>query len=355
MIWDEIRWPEELHQPSLDEKPPTILLVQTVEQLPEKSPSVIIPGVVRQGEIILIGGHSKSWKSWALLDLLYCVANGMPWFSFPAVIGSVLHIDLELADWDIRHRFTAIQKSYNDGSFDNIRVVAHRGKKLGLGDLEQVSTELKELNFALISLDPTYRLLADENENEAGVITELMNKFLELGTSLQAAIALLQHFSKGNQSDKEPLDRFSGSGVWARHPDALVMFSQHEDENAFTINFVFRSFPPIEPFVVKWEFPRFRLASELDPDKLRQSKGGRPQVSSAEKLCSLVHADETICYSDFFRRAHSLSGLSEATFKRRLKDAKNQELLFLSPINNEYALTSNYAKRNGNQKIMGSK
>jgi hypothetical protein len=33
-----------------------------------------------------------------------------------------------------------------------------------------------------------------------------------------------------------------------------------------------RSFPPIEPFCVRWDFPRWTLADDLDPADLREAK-----------------------------------------------------------------------------------
>src|SRR3954462_16003810 len=83
------------------------------------------------------------------------------------------------------------------------------------------------------------------------------------------------HFAKGNAAAKETIDRISGSGVFARDPDSLIPFTKHEEEGAFTVEMVLRNLPPVEPFVVKWEWPLFRRASQLDPARLKQA-GGRP-------------------------------------------------------------------------------
>jgi hypothetical protein len=45
--------------------------------------------------------------------------------------------------------------------------------------------------------------------------------------------------------------------------------------------------------------------------------------------------------------ARGVRAMKKSTFDRRLRDAKNQKLIYLSPLNNEYALTSEYLKRNG--------
>ena len=46
------------------------------------------------------------------------------------------------------------------------------------------------------------------------------------------------HFAKGNASAKGTIDRISGSGVFARDPDSLVVFTRHEEEGAFVVEMV---------------------------------------------------------------------------------------------------------------------
>jgi hypothetical protein len=316
-------------------------------QLPKIKPPVMIEGLLRQQEILLMGGQAKRWKSWARLDLLYCVSNGMPWFGFETVQARVLHADLELHAATLRERLELISASYGQGSCDNIDLISARGQTFTCDDLEMLHEYIEQNLYGIFSLDPIYRLLAGKNENDAGVITHLLNRFLVLGFDLKAAIALLQHFAKGDPSQKDSQDRFSGSGVWGRFPDTLMTFTDLETENAFSVETTLRDFEPIDPFAIRWEFPRFRIDPQLDPEKLRQAKGGRPKLSSAERLASLLHADESICYADLFRRASSLCQMKKSTFDRRLREAKTQKLIYLSPLNNEYALTSEYLKRNG--------
>jgi hypothetical protein len=321
--------------------------IQDFNSLPDQMPPTIIEGLVRKSEILLVGGHSKSWKSWAMLDLLFCIANGFPWLCFQTTKGLILHIDLELLSADVKRRFRLIQESYGKGSFENLRLVSLRGQPFNLADLLGLVPRLENQDWSLIFLDPTYRLHAGHNESDPGVITELLNKCLAIGTFLKTALALLQHFSKGNQADKTAIERFSGTSVWGRYPDALLTFTQHEDEEAFTVEPTLRAFPPIDPFAVRWEYPRFRLAGDLDPEKLRHPKAGRPKLNSAEQLAGLIHADESISYSDLCRRAQTLCQMKKRTFDRRLAEAKRQSLIYLSPLNDEYALTSEYLQRNG--------
>jgi hypothetical protein len=316
-------------------------------QLPKAKPPTLIEGLLRAQEILLMGGQAKRWKSWARLDLLYCVANGMPWFGFPTAQARVLHVDLELHGASIRERLELIQNSYGQGTCANIDLITARGAIFTLRDLELLPDYIEENVYGLFSLDPIYRLLGSKNENDAGVVTDLLNRFLSVGFNLKAATALLQHFAKGDPSQKDSQDRFSGSGVWGRFPDVLLTFTDLETEHCFSVEVTLRDFPPVDPFAVRWEYPRFRVDSELDPEKLKERKGGRPKLSSAEKLCAIIGAEERISHADLWRRAQELCTISKSTFDRRLREAKNQKLLFLSPLDAMYALSSQYLQRNG--------
>jgi len=99
----------------------------------------------------------------------------------------------------------------------------------------------------------------------------LMNEFEHLAVRHNLSVILSHHFAKGNASGKESIDRFSGSGVFARNPDSLVVLTAHEeDERTFSCDITLRNFPPMDPFVVQWKYPLFRVNWGLNPDKLKK-------------------------------------------------------------------------------------
>src|SRR5262249_51704582 len=76
--------------------------------------------------------------------------------------------------------------------------------------------------------------------------------------------------------------------VFARDPDSLLIFTRHEMEDAFTVEATLRNFKPIEPFCVRWQFPLMGRDGELDPARLKQSKGGRKRTHAPEQLCAAI-------------------------------------------------------------------
>jgi hypothetical protein len=136
--------------------------------------------------------------------------------------------------------------------------------------------------------------------------------------------------------------------VWARHPDALVTFTEHQEQDCFGVEFTLRSFAPRDPIAVRWKYPRFQIDTNLDPEKLKSAKTGRPKLNTAEQLAGLLSANESLSYCDFKRRAAKVCDIKPRTFDRRLKEAKNQKLVFLSTLTNEYELTSSYLEKHKN-------
>lgn len=338
---------EELRR-AKEQAPDPLPSICKINDLPSTATPVIVEGLWRRQEILLLGGHAKSWKSWAQMDLSYCIANGLPWLIWDKIDrSSVLHIDLELFDFEIRKRFEVIQASHGAGSLNSIDVLSLRGCNFSLSDFSDLSGAIPPDKYSVISIDPVYRMLAGSgvNESDPGVIIDLMNRSSRLVKKTGAGLSLLQHFSKGNQSEKRAIDSYSGSGVWGRAPDICMAFREHEEEKSYQVSVDQRHWLSPEPFAARFAYPRFELAAELDPENLkRQKPPGRPSVFSTEDLCNLINSDEYVSYSDLLRRAE-VGKTNKRTFERRLKDAKLQGFLALNPTDSTYFLTSLYLKK----------
>ncbi|MEE1199029.1 MAG: hypothetical protein U0L09_00100, partial [Christensenellales bacterium] len=60
------------------------------------------------------------------------------------------------------------------------------------------------------------------DENSADQMAQFCNQFDLVCTELGCAVIYCHHHSKGGQGQKRSMDRASGSGVFARDPDALI-------------------------------------------------------------------------------------------------------------------------------------
>lgn len=238
-------------------------------------PGEVIKGILHKGSKLVVGGTSKGKKSWTLLDLAVSVSSGTPWWGFPTVQGRVLYINFEIQQAFFEGRAAVVAQAkevtLGAGTFMSMTL---RGSTEAIENLadEIIAYILDMEPFALIILDPVYKLMAGRDENKAGDVTAVLNQIERVAVQTGAAIAIGAHFSKGNQAGKDSIDRIGGSGAFARDPDAILIMTAHEESDAFTIEATLRNFPPTDPFVVRWEFPLFVRDNSLDPAALKLPK-----------------------------------------------------------------------------------
>ena len=257
-----------------------------VEQLCDAAilpPPLIIEGILHQGCKMILGGTSKSNKSWCLLDLALSVASGQPWWNRQCVKLPVIYINFELHPWAVVQRLRAIfeaRPELRNAARGNLHIWNLRGHNADIALLRpKLEEQLAKHQFGLIILDPAYKLLGNRDENANGEIADLMNEFEALAQKTGAAIVVAHHFAKGDSTAKSAMDRMSGAGVWVRDPDTVIVLTPHEEPDHFTVTSILRNLPQLPEFVVGWNYPLMKVASDLNPEALR-----RPQ--SKNKVCS---------------------------------------------------------------------
>ena len=266
-------------------------LIDAVDFLanPIDSPAEIVEGILHQGSKLVLGGSSKSFKTWNLLDLAISVATGADWLGRLTSQGKVLFLNFEIQGYAWQRRIESVARAkgveLKSGQLDLLNMRGHAAsfKKL----IPQIIQRCRNKNYVLVVLDPIYKIYGDADENKASDVAALLNALEQLATESGAAVAFGAHFAKGNASGKETIDRISGSGVFARDPDSLLILTKHEEEDAFAVEAVLRNFPPVKPFVVRWKFPLMQRADELDPKRLKKA-GGRNKAHDPKKLLAAI-------------------------------------------------------------------
>jgi hypothetical protein len=287
-------------------------------------PAELVEGILHLVSKLVFGGSSKSFKTWCLLDLAISIATGTNWLGRRTAQGKVLFVNFEIQPHAWQRRISAVAEAkavqIQPGAITlwNLRGHAADFRQLIPKIIERCRAE----KFALIILDPIYKLYGGTDENAAGDVAELLNSLESLAVETGAAIAFGAHFAKGNASAKEAIDRISGSGVFARDPDSLLIFTKHETDDAFTVEPILRNFAPVAPFVVRWEFPLMRPDDELDPAKLKQAAGRKPTYLPDDLLKLLPRAG--LMNPEWMEKAAE-EGISRPTFyrlKKALFDAR---------------------------------
>lgn len=191
---------------------------------PPKMADSLIAGVLRQGDKMLMSGPSKAGKSFAMLELAIAIAEGSEWLGWQCAQGRVLYVNLELNRASCYHRLIAVYDRLGlpPRHIDEVDVWNLRGKAMPMTELAPrlIHRALKRKYIAIL-IDPIYKVITGD-ENAADQMAKFCNQFDKVCYELGAAVIYCHHHSKGSQGQKRAADRASGSGVFARDPDAQL-------------------------------------------------------------------------------------------------------------------------------------
>ncbi len=218
--WNEWKeWIESIN----DDLPDPESLESEWDNLPELAPC-LIDGLLRQGHKMLIAGPSKAGKSFALIEMCIAIAEGKEWLGWKCTKGKILYVNLELDRPSCLHRFKDVYSAleWKPNNLNNIDIWNLRGKSVPMDKLApKLIRRAQKKNYIAIVIDPIYKVITGD-ENSADQMAHFCNQFDKVCTELGCAVIYCHHHSKGSQGNKRSMDRASGSGVFARDPDALI-------------------------------------------------------------------------------------------------------------------------------------
>ncbi|WP_217588764.1 AAA family ATPase [Lentibacillus saliphilus] len=218
--WEEWHdWIEDIN----DDLPDPESLTDFWDDMPKLAPP-LIEGVLRQGHKMLMAGPSKAGKSFALIELSIAIAEGRQWLGWNCTKGKVLYVNLELDRPSALHRFKDVYNAlgWQPSNLSNIDIWNLRGKSVPMDKLApKLIRRAAKKNYIAVIIDPIYKVLTGD-ENSADQMAHFTNQFDKVCTELGSSVIYCHHHSKGTQGGKKSMDRSSGSGVFARDPDALI-------------------------------------------------------------------------------------------------------------------------------------
>lgn len=315
------------------------------ENLPHLAPVLIGTeehGILRQGHKGMLAGQSKAGKSFALLQLGLAVATGGTWLGYPCTQGRVLYVNLEIDAASFAHRVADIasvkQLTGNWATrFDilNLRGFCAPLDKLAPKIIHKClkASDGKKGYYSIVIIDPLYKIITGD-ENSASEMSKFTALFDKIAYSTGAATFSVHHHSKGAQGTKRTMDRASGSGVFARDPDALLDLSPlvvPDDEKdaldgttAWRLSATLREFKEPEPINVYFRYPVHELAGDearawkvegeeepykrLTPKEREQRKETRKQ----EKR-DVINATLSMVWNEKFKYRYSVKDVEPVT------------------------------------------
>lgn len=261
---------------------PGMVALDAYKDNPPKLPEELIKGILRCGHKMLISGPSKAGKSFALMELCIAIAEGKSWLGFPCKKGRVLYVNLEIDPASCIMRFMKIYEAlgWQKKHLADIIVWNLRGHAVPLDKLvPKLIRRVHDQHFDAIIVDPIYKVITGD-ENNASDMALFCNQFDKICTSTGCATIYCHHHSKGAQGAKKAMDRASGSGVFARDPDAqldltplemtedLKNYVQDGGATAWRMESNLREFPNVTPVNFWFEYPIHRVD---DTDQLHNA------------------------------------------------------------------------------------
>lgn len=275
-----------------DDLPEIEYLSDFIENPPDQPPE-LIAGLLRQGHKMLMAGPSKAGKSFALIELCIAIAEGRKWLGFQCRKGKVLYINLEIDPASVKHRFRdiydALKIPWKNGQ--NIMVWNLRGYSQTLDKLApKIIRKIQNEDVTAVILDPIYKVITGD-ENNASEMGAFCNQFDKICAAANVSMIYCHHHSKGAQGGKKAMDRASGSGVFARDPDALIdivsleitddyknNYQDNPNATPWQVEFVLREFASPPPLRIVFSWPIHYVDNSPDIKALA------PQGSSEANL-----------------------------------------------------------------------
>lgn len=264
----------EWRQAEADDLPADISLMDVWQELPPLKPE-LIPGILRVGHKLLLAGPSKAGKSFLLINLAISIAEGADWLGSRCRKGKVCYINLELDAPSCLRRFKDIydRRGLNPDNLSNITIWNLRGKSVPMNRLAPIAIRrFKDRGYSAIIIDPIYKVITGD-ENNATEMSRFCSYFDQIASELQVSVIYCHHHSKGASGKyANAADRSSGSGVFARDPDAILDMRELKTEGftdkyrklhpdagdiltGWEVSGTFREFAPAPPFRVWFDYP----------------------------------------------------------------------------------------------------
>ena len=332
---------------SVSDELPEMVGLDTFEGNLPALPEELIEGVLRCGHKMLISGSSKAGKSFLLMELCVSIAEGKPWLGFPVRKGRVLYVNLEIDPASCIMRFMKISEALGFAKKNTRDIIVWnlRGHAVPLDKLvPKLIRRVRDQHFDAIIVDPIYKVITGD-ENNASDMAAFCNQFDKICAETGCAVIYCHHHSKGAQGAKRAMDRASGSGVFARDPDAQLDMIQLEltddlanrvrdgNSTAWRLECSLREFPNFAPRNFWFEYPIHRLdtAGNLSA---AYTEGSFEAVRAKNKKCttaderreSIISAYEACSFEQpvTVSAMASYLGVTERCVRDRLKEVKDR-------------------------------
>ena len=342
---DWIEWRES----QVDDLPKDTALSEVWNNMPPLKDE-LIPGILRVGHKMLVAGPSKAGKSFLLIDLAISIAEGIDWIGMKCRQGKVCYVNLELDSASCFARFKEIydKRGIKPEHLDDITIWNLRGKSVPMDRLAPILIHrFRQKRYAAVIIDPIYKVITGD-ENNATEMSKFCSYFDQVATEMEVSVIYCHHHSKGATGKyANAADRSSGSGVFARDPDAILDMRElkvdgltdkyrelHPDAcdtlTGWEICGTLREFAPPSPRRVWFDHPIHRVDTENFlgianfNDSGTTGRGTGKEQTERSDWYSMV--DDLIAISTDTAVSLGAVGISESNAKKKFSSGTDYEV-----------------------------
>jgi hypothetical protein len=220
----------------------------------------LIRSLIRRGELVLMSGGAKTWKTWIAYHLAFCTSKQLSVFGKYETLGEVQvgYLDYELSDPQQAKRLCLSA----DEAPTNLKVCSLAVK--GQPQIEDLKATIEENEFELLVVDCLYATgwLKDENDNL--LVAEVLRRLRRIAIETGCVIIIVDHTGKGGGREKSVADAARGASSKGGVPDVVIQTLPHLEDSKdhyVTIKPILRDAPPVDPIVtqVTWTETSFNL------------------------------------------------------------------------------------------------
>lgn len=261
-----------------------------------QAPGIILKDLFDIGTKAALMGPSKSRKSYMLLQLLVSLAAGLDRFLVWEIEKArrVLLVQFEITPYHYHKRLNEVCKNLKiepSQMGDRFDIINARGRDLDCSNISEIIDRVKSSQAEIVCIDPLYKILVGDESDQAAV-KPLLKAFDLLCETTGASIVYSHHYAKGLSGDKATIDRGSGSGLFQRDFDVGVFVGHHKTPGLLVCEAINRSYPPWEPFSIKWENSHFQYDPVPPVIQTSANSRGSGQIGApptSETIMELFH------------------------------------------------------------------
>lgn len=286
-------------------------------RFPHRRPP-IINGLAREGEVVNLIGPPKVNKSMLIYGLALSILHGKPWLEkFETVQGKVAILDNELCEEEFRYRVRQVANAMKVSPL-GLDVFILRREDVSYENLaEMIGESVLSNEYRAVFVDSHYKMLPDSmGESDPAGIRRVYRAVGALADVSRAVWTVVHHPSKGDQSEKQVTDIGAGSGVQSRACDTHLVLRPHETEGCYVLEAAVRSFPPLPPLPVRWEWPVLSVDLRLDPSALRSVESTKASRGAERVYTAILNASDAVEVTE--RKLRKITGLRTPQVKEAL-------------------------------------